>query len=468
MFVIKGVNKDVFNLFWSYKFRGGGEINFQDRNSIVNSAKKIIKNLIKEAGSDEGRFKPSMYNICIPSRSDWVVYNTLFNTMVRLNDGEYRKLTGKNKSVGNKLKTDFIKNGLWCRKGTNEKSVYLELAGKYNTSLSINKPLAFNLTTTTKCNAKCPYCYEKGVRMVDFPKNKVTRLLDFMESKLADRKNNFLVVNWFGGETLANTSFISDITEGLKARNIDFSSSIITNGSLINEYMVKKQFVDWKVKDIQITIDGLKETYEKTKRYSKSLSFTFESLMEVIGLFADNEIEVHLRLNVSRSNCQEILKLAEYLQSKFAGLKNITYYPAFITGIRDDLTPDEKSNFVKQLLTVIKNPFKVNILSRIDSVPQSHPCMVNDPGSYTVDVNGNIYACEHRVGRPEYGIGSLENFDEDANRKRANFEIPEYCHKCVYLPKCCGGCSVNDETGDERCMIVKYLIQSYLEIIAES
>lgn len=388
--------------------------------------------------------------------------------MARLNEGEYRKLTGKNKSVGNKLKTDFIKNGLWCRKGTNEKNVYLELAGKYNTSLSINKPLAFNLTTTTRCNAKCPYCYEKGVRMVDFPKNKVALLLDFMESKLTDRKSRFLVINWFGGETLANTSFISDITEGLKARNIDFTSSIITNGSLINEYMVKNQFVDWKVKDIQITIDGLKETYEKTKRYPRSLNFTFESLMEVISLFADSEIEVHLRLNVSRSNCQEILKLAEYLQSRFSSLKNITYYPAFITGIHDDLTPDEKINFVKKLLTVIKNPFKVNMFSRIDSVPQSHPCMVNDPGSYTVDVNGNIYACEHRVGRPEHAIGSLENFDEDANKKRAKFEIPEYCHKCVYLPKCCGGCSVNDETGDERCMIVKYLIQSYLEIIAES
>lgn len=468
MFIIKGVNKDVFYLFLSYQFHDRNEINFLDQKNIVNSAKKIIKKLVDEAYHNGNAFKTSIYNVSLTSGRGWFIYNTLFNTMVRMTDTEYCKLTGKNKIVGKKLKADFVKNGLWCRKGTDEKALYLEIAGKHNENSSVNKPLAFNLTTTTKCNARCPYCYEKGVRMVDFPRDKINKLLDFMESKLEGQNNRSVVINWFGGETLANTIFISEIIEGLKARNIDFSSSIITNGSLISKSMVKKQFLDWKVKDIQITVDGLKETYERTKNYFHSYNFTFESLMDVIGLFADTEIVVHLRLNVCRSNCQEILKLAEYLQSKFAGLKNITYYPAFITGIHDDLTPKEKITFVKQLLTVIKNPLKMNMPSRICSVPQNHPCMVNDPNSYTIDVNGKIYACEHRVGRPEHAIGSLESFDENANKKRAVFKIPDYCHNCVYLPKCCGGCSINDETGDERCMIVKYLIQSYLEIIASN
>ena len=468
MFIIKGINIDVFYLFLSYKFQDSMEINFFDRKNIVNSAKKIIKNLVSEVCHDGNAFKPSMYNISVPSGNGWLIYNTLFNTMARLNNNEYCKLIGKNKIVGNKLKSDFVKNGLWCSKETDEKALYLEIAGKYNENGSANKPLAFNLTTTTKCNARCPYCYEKGVRMVDFPRKKIYQLLNFIESKLEGRNNRSVVINWFGGETLANTTFISEITEGLKERNINFSSSIITNGSLISKSMVKTQFVDWNVKDIQITIDGLKETYEKTKNYSNSFNFTFESLMDIIGFFTDTKIDVHLRLNVSRANCQEILKLAEYLQNRFSGFKNIVYYPAFITGIHDDLSPDEKNNFVKRLLTVIKNPLKVNMLSRIDSVPQNHPCMVNDPNSYTIDVNGKIYACEHRVGRPEHSIGALESFDDNANNRRAVFEIPDYCHNCVYLPKCCGGCSVNDETGDERCMIVKYLIQSYLEIIASN
>lgn len=468
MYFIKNVNENVLNLFLAYKYRGRRKIDFLDQKSVVRSAKTILKRLFEIAFEDVDKFKLSIFNIYLRSCDGWVVYNTLFNTMARLNRNEYRKLIGRDKKIGKKLKAGFIKSGLWCRKGVNEKSVYLELINKYNANSFINSRVSFNLTTTTKCNARCSYCYEKGVRKLDFPEEKKLQLLDFIESKLKENKTRNVIINWFGGETLLNSSFICDITYGLKLRNIDFSSSIITNGSLINAQMIKEQFANWNVKDVQITIDGLKKTYETTKRYLPSTNFTFESLIDVIGLFADTEIDVHLRMNVCRSNCNEMINLVEFLQTKFSSLKNIVYYPAFITGIHDDLASDEKMAFVKRFLSAIKNPFKVNMLNRIDSVPLTHPCMVNDPNSYTVDVNGMIYSCEHRVGRPEFSIGSLDCLDEKANKVRATINIPTYCHNCVYLPKCCGGCSANDETGDERCMIVRYLIQSYLEIIAEN
>ena len=76
MFIIKGINKDVFYLFLSYKFQDSKEINFFDRKNIVNSAKKIIKNLVSEVCHDGNAFKPSMYNISVPSGNGWLIYNT--------------------------------------------------------------------------------------------------------------------------------------------------------------------------------------------------------------------------------------------------------------------------------------------------------------------------------------------------------------------------------------------------------
>lgn len=50
---------------------------------------------------------------------------------------------------------------------------------------------------------------------------------------------------------------------------------------------------------------------------------------------------------------------------------------------------------------------------------------------------------------------------------RTNVTLREECKKCVFLPKCMGGCAANLETNDEACMIEKYMIQGYLAYLAE-
>jgi uncharacterized protein len=466
MYILKSGYDNILFLVYGYHYLKTKEFNFHDK-KLISSAKKTLGKIISDYGMDATCFKPSRYNIYKHTHNDeWLVYNTLYNTMARLDDKEYVKMLGKDLKVTKTLLTNLVKNGLWIPKKLNEKSVYLSMAEAYNKQNMATSHIGFNLTTTLRCNAKCPYCYEKGVRKINFPKNKVAALLDFMESRVASRKDRQVVLNWFGGEPLINQPFISALIEGLKSRNIEYSSYIITNGSLINESLVKNEFKAWNVKNVQITIDGLKQTYERIKRFAPSQKFTFESILDVIKLFSGSEIDVHIRLNVCRGNRQEILQLAELLQSKFSADKNITYYPAFLTGIGDDLSPEEKQSFVKELLCSIKNPHKINMLGRLTLVPVTRPCMVNDPNSYTVDVNGDVYPCEHRVGRKEYSIGSLDHFDEQENKKRSKLNIPNYCKKCVFLPKCCGGCCANDETKDERCMIIKYLISAYLDTVA--
>ena len=39
------------------------------------------------------------------------------------------------------------------------------------------------------------------------------------------------------------------------------------------------------------------------------------------------------------------------------------------------------------------------------------------------------------------------------------------CERCVFLPKCYGGCEANYIEGDSPCMIEKYLIKAYLQIL---
>ena len=248
---------------------------------------------------------------------------------------------------------------------------------------------------------------------------------------------------------------------------INFASYIITNGSLINKTMVTRKYKKWKVRDVQITLDGKAETYANRKNYQPQIKDVFDKILTNIELLAQNMIRVHIRLNVDRENMEEILAVQSMLDERFCDFEDVTYYPAFLTGVGLDLTENEKLEFLRRMIAQCHDPKNMNMARRFFSMPKYHPCMRNDMRSFSVDTNGNIYACEHFVGRKEYSFSTLSNYDESFNADRYKLRIAATCKSCVFLPKCMGGCAANRLSGDEPCMIEKYLLQGYIAHLAE-
>ena len=104
--------------------------------------------------------------------------------------------------------------------------------------------------------------------------------------------------------------------------------------------------------------------------------------------------------------------------------------------------------------------------NRMYAMPRPYPCMRNDPGSYSVDIHGNVYNCEHLVGRSEKAMGTLARMRPGVAARRSEIIFQEECDICPFLPKCMGGCAANFETQDAPCMIEKYMIQAYVEMLA--
>ena len=431
---------------------------------LISGNEKIIKTLqslhTKNFASDN--VKPSQFNYYQPAKKNWLVYNTLYNTLARLTKAEYEKLIGE-KFCGKLLAKKFLAEGLTVAENLNEFALYERWAKMQR---EIEKPyLSVNITTTLKCNARCYYCYEKGMRHGDLSATQTESIANFIQSKL--RGNEILVLTWFGGEPLLNTKPFDDLTESLTKSNINFSSYIITNGSLITKKLVTEKFKRWNVRDVQITLDGTAKTYEKRKAYVNQRAGIFNRILKKISTVANAGVTVHIRLNVDRENMNEIFELMPLLEENFGDKSEVSWYPAFLTEVADDLTEIEKIEFVKNLFCKLKNPTKINAARRIHSTPKTIACMRNDPKSVTVDVLGNIYTCEHFVGNPDKAIGTLQNFDEAVNKNRIKENLRAECKSCVFLPKCMGGCAANLETNDEPCMVEKYIIQGYLAYLAE-
>lgn len=432
--------------------------------TIISGNEDIIKMLYALHGENNlgQEMKPSVFNYIVPVQDGVMVYNTLYNTLLRLTKMEYAKILGE-KSVGKALSRKFQKNGIILPVDVNELKLYEAWAKKQR---KIKKTyLSINITSTLNCNARCAYCYENGVQKKNFSPLQKEKLIQFIETHL--HEGDKLVINWFGGEPLLGQNVIDYVSTELNKRNIFFSSYIITNGSLITKDLVKKKFSKWNVKDVQITLDGLAKTYETRKAYQGQHPGIFGRLIKKIIVLAEADIKVHIRLNIDRENSEEILDLLTMLEDKFNSYDTVTWYPAFLTGIGNDLTEEEKITFIKNMFFRLKNPVKMNAARRLHAVPKQSPCMRNDPRSMSIDVNGNIYTCEHLVGRDAEAIGTLTHWEEATNSKRLNVKLRKECRKCVFLPKCMGGCAANLETGDEPCMIEKYIIQGYLGFMAE-
>lgn len=405
------------------------------------------------------KYKKSEFNYIQKNKDSILIYNTLYNSLVRLTEEEYYAYV-EEYEVDHDLEKQFFEQGLWVPENLDEKQRYLACSEAY--TMYMPRPLNITITTTLKCNARCPYCYEKGVKQSDIVEGSEEQIIKFIKERSNVREVHIV---WFGGEPLLNSEFIDKMSNRLNKEGIKYSSYIITNGSMLDEDIIENKLTFWNVKDMQITLDGTKEVYEKRKNYHSSKEGDFYKILNSISKVAKKGVFVNIRLNIDAENKTEILKLLMEIDDIYSSYENVVFYPAFITGIDNKMSEKEKVVFVKEMLLSMKNIKKLTASTKFYSLPRMHACMNGDPKSFSVDVNGDLFICEHYVGINGKRIGTLKDGLEIEDSRGKHIEFRKECDDCVFLPKCYGGCKSNYLEGDSPCMIEKYLIKAYLEIL---
>lgn len=406
-------------------------------------------------------YKKSQFNYYVNNEKEYLLYNTLYNSLARLSKTEYLQYEQLDKCEEG-LKVSLIEHGFWVNNNVDEYRSYLRYANLL-TNYSERK-LNITITTTLRCNARCDYCYETGLVQKDFPLENAKQILEFIKTQ---NHSNGVNLIWFGGEPLMNTVLIDEVTSLLETQCISYTSYIITNGSLLNEKIINTKMQIWHVNNIQITLDGTEEEYERRKNYKNKGEGNYYNILQSIRNLAEENVCVHLRLNIDRKNANNILKLIEELELYFGKYENVTFYPAFITGINDAFSENEYVMYIKKMLKRLKNPQKLSVSSKLHSLPKIHSCMNVDPCSFTIDTMGNVFTCEQRVGHSEYAIGNIENGLFSKDTRIMAQALRNECLKCVFLPKCMGGCESNYLVNENPCMIEKYIIMAYLEYLLE-
>lgn len=293
----------------------------------------------------------------------------------------------------------------------------------------------FTIFTTTDCNARCFYCYEKGIKPIDMSPetaNDVAKLI------IDHSKGKKVSLHWFGGEPLYNLEVIDLISDHLTKSKIPFNSTMISNGYLFNQTIIGRASKNWNLVQVQITLDGTQDIYNKCKNYIYDDPNPFLRVCDNIDYLLRSNIAVRIRLNMDVHNSEDLFVLCDFIIKHFEGQKKLSVYVALLFDLVNERSVSKKEFLVSQILELENKLSNAGLLRHdLGGVFKNVYCMADNKHSVLINPNGELGKCEHysndyiwgTVKEPHYEIRNFDDWQLFADHT-------EICHTCPYYIEC--------------------------------
>lgn len=271
----------------------------------------------------------------------------------------------------------------------------------------------YTIFTTTDCNARCYYCFEKDAVKIRMTDTVINATVNFIQKHYTGKR---ISIQWFGGEPLFNIIAIDKICNSLNNAGINFTSHMTSNGFLFSNKVIQKAIRNWHLEKVQITLDGTENVYNKTKAYINNEGNPYQKVLHNIKLLLNHNIDVIIRLNLSQNNYSDLVTLVKELSILYGTHKNIKIYPTPLFELYKDKTI--RKVIFKKLLE-LQNFIEIQGMelgySYFHKIRLNHCKADNNLKSVVVFPNGNIGLCEHELDSKYIGnvwdFGSLnKNF----------------------------------------------------------
>lgn len=343
--------------------------------------------------------------------------------------------------MGNEELTKFLSDHLFLvPQDYDEYQTWLQLRAfiKMHQYQKWDKKLSsYTILTTTDCNARCFYCYEKGCVTQTMTEKTALDVADYI---LNTGSLKAVTLNWFGGEPLYNSAAIDTICKKLNQEERTFTSTMISNGYLFNEELIRKAVEEWKLKKVQITLDGTEEVYNKRKAYVYKGVNAYQRVLQNIGLLLEAGIHVAIRLNMDAVNLSDLKMLVSELQERLGGKSGLTVYSHLIfqqeAKVNEGLATDLGTQWLEFEGTLeqlgLRKPGGLNRNLKLNH------CTADNDSGILIMPDGNLQLCEHINSEESSHVGSIytEERNVEVKNKWKQLYIDESCRGCAYFPDC--------------------------------
>lgn len=342
-------------------------------------------------------------------------------------------------------------------------------------------PVVITLTTTMDCNLGCYYCYEERTE-AKLESIDIETIVERIGLRVQESSSKSLHVDWYGGEPLLNIDFLESASAAIQAycvaEGINYVASIISNGSLwpsdVERFVARN-----KIRQVQISFDGLKLNHDKRRRYRREHvpagevePSSFERASELIDRLVSC-VRVDLRFNMDRGNRSDILGFIEFARSRgwFSAKYPAVFQPARLSSY------SLASKFMRRQELPLKDFDELRKLARDalhgqaiveeSEIPDGFPhpktsvCAALAKHSEVIGADRLTYRCGLQVGERQRAISivssgqiskdvlSTDLIGQDATWWQS-FDPTKLstCSVCSFLPICWGGCPKKHLEGD--------------------
>ncbi len=429
---------------------------------------KLIINNSNDRTREEDTMKYSRYNITAKvSDSCYVLYNLLSEALIELDEENlaYFQRCLEPENEGDGRLTILHDNGFLIDDDYDEIDFLRYANKKY---CSMNDVLQLTIAPTMDCNCKCAYCFEKP-HAGKMTEETAEAVYQFIVSQHKAMRYRFIHVDWFGGEPMLCWDVIRDLSRRLirfsEENGIAYSAGLITNGTIVTPELVR-EMREARISDIQITLDGDRETHDSRRMFRNDRG-TFDVILNNLRHFIDSGMTVSIRVNIDRRNIGALEKVKEAVR---AVNPQCRAYPAMVENFTDMAQEDLQSLMgSSEFSLAVKSKYLLVDIARDELPTRFISCQAQKLNSFGIDERGYLYKCWNELGMPELAFGTVFDYPgKVVGKNLVKFAGKDYlshpeCMACKVLPICMGGCAKLRQKNEELpCIAEKYCIEEYV------
>lgn len=416
----------------------------------------------------------SKRNYLFKSKSqDWLLYAGLSNSFFSVNEELKRKIEIFIKTnellFDDEILNKFIKAGV-ISEYTDEEFNSMYLLQWLKIQLDTTN-LHLTIAPTLNCNFRCTYCYEKekqNTKIISI--DIINKIIDFIKEKYPKK----LEVEWYGGEPLLCIDEIKYFNEQCELNNINLCQSIITNGYLLTDEIIK-YFHEKKFQQIQVTIDGDKNSHNK-RRPHVSNPDSFTRIMDNLELlyaycsFNGYKPQVSIRVNIDRTNENDFPLIRERLYNRFGD-----FFYVYYGIVTDSNSCIDKADIVfntddeKIYIDYLEEKYNITNQNLYPKNMNCNFCCAQILNSYVIDPDGYMYKCWNDIGYVERAVKKIDDKHyvnvllESKYLINTQVIFDKKCKDCFLLFSCQGGCPSKAINNQRYCSVIKNNIEEFLE-----
>jgi uncharacterized protein len=450
----------------------------------------------------------SRYNFAIPTAVGFLLYNSATGVALALSGADAPHLASELAGNPHPIRTDafdanLVKQlkdgGFLVGRTADEVGAIRE---RFQDAVR-GTPMVLTLTTTMDCNLGCYYCYEeRSAERLQIAQ--VDQVVTLARSRLTKSGKDSLHVDWYGGEPLMNLEFLEQASSALQSLcvdlNVAYSASVISNGTCWPPAvgaLVRRH----KIRQVQISFDGLRANHEKRRRYRKGYGpasdvSSFDSAVSLVDELV-RHVRVDLRFNIDRGNHNDVIPFLRFARERgwFSARQRVVFQPARLSSYT------ERSAFMRnvelsiaeyeQIRARVRDEAEKIIAVEEAEVPDKFPyprdsvCAALAKDSIVVGADAKLYRCGLQVGETGRAIETMttssspllpilhesvagKGFDENWWKNFDPTTLPT-CSRCSFLPVCWGGCPKKHLEKDQHAILEQgaYWRRNLARLVAE-